>query len=122
MGTVTFSPGLQGCARRTREPRSGVQSRWRSGCQKPMKSGLPSGCLGAGAFKSGSPLASRGTFGVGYFTHWPKTCEDVSANTLTTTAPRAHAPMRNCPTPYVTMPTLYEYAHTSPNFLTCQGS
>src|SRR5215471_17417844 len=37
--------------------------------QMPEKSGLPSGCFGAGAFMFGLPSAVRGTFGVGYLSH-----------------------------------------------------
>src|SRR5215471_11257422 len=37
--------------------------------QMPDKSGLPSGCLGAGAVRFGLPSAVRGMPGVGYLIH-----------------------------------------------------
>src|SRR3954467_14561506 len=99
-----MSPGLHGCFNATRDAKSGVHSRWRSGCQKPMKSGLPSGCRGAFAFRSGFPSASLGTFWVGYVTHWPKTCEEeVRTSTLKTNAA------------LFVMPAFEKYAHTSLN-------
>src|ERR1051326_7239639 len=38
----------------------------------PVRSGLPSGVLGAGAARFGLPSGVRGVFGSGTFTHWLK--------------------------------------------------
>src|SRR5678815_2183625 len=50
----------------------------------PDRSGLPSAVFGAGAFMSGWPLASLGTFRVGYRVH----CADVDAVSIISAAVR----------------------------------
>src|SRR5436190_17100393 len=67
------SPGLRSTARFTRNLGFGFQI--------PVRSGLPSGILGAGAVRIGLPSGVRGTFGVLLASHCPEAAPVKSAAT-----------------------------------------
>src|SRR5215471_5669988 len=49
----------------------------------PEKPGLPSGVRGAGAFRSGAPLAKRGIPGVGWLSHCARPAAGIAINSNT---------------------------------------